>query len=133
MLCLGTTPLAAQATKRAVVSAAATDIAPDQLTAVARTVKSVRAEPTTLTLRVGETVTLGKITVTVLDSSGKVRGRLAGYDFGIPPDGPAVAVPRQITGVRPGTTELTVRYPRNSWKERTDPRAEAKIKIVVIP
>ena len=105
----------------------------NDLAALAPRVKSLRANPNTITLRVGQTVRLDSIKVTVLDSAGRVLGRLEGYDFGIQPNQAASAEPRKITGVRPGTTELAVRFPRGAWKPRTDPRAEAKVKIVVKP
>jgi hypothetical protein len=105
---------------------------PNEMIAIAPKVRAIKAEPATLTLHVGETVGFDRITVSVIDSSGRARGRLLGYDFGIKPGEPATAVPRQVAGVRPGTTELTIRYPRSSWKARTDPRVETKVKIVVL-
>lgn len=105
---------------------------PTEVTAFAPRVRSIKAEPATLTLHVGETVGLGKITVSVIDSSGRALGTLIGYDFAIKPGEPATVVPRQVTGVRVGTTELTILYPTSSWKARKDPRVEAKVKIVVV-
>jgi len=105
---------------------------PGEMISLAPKVRSITAEPSTVTLHVGEIVSLGKIVVTVIDSSGKPRGNLIGYDFSIKPGEPATAVPRQITGVRPGTTELVIRYPRTAWKARTDPRVEAHVKVVVV-
>jgi hypothetical protein len=103
-----------------------------QLVAQSRTVKSLRVEPQTITMKVGEKVDLNRFVVTVLDSSGKAVGRLAGFDFTqLGPNEPASVMPRVLTGLRPGTTEITFRYPRNFWK-RPDPRAEAKVKIVVV-
>ena len=109
------------------------DIDPNELSLLALKVRAIRAEPTTITLRVGQTISLDAIKVVVVDSAGKVRGRLRGYDFSIKPNEPATAVPRQVTGVRAGTTELTIRYPRTAWKARSDPRAEVKVKVVVKP
>ncbi len=106
-------------------------LAPAEMISLAPKVRSITAEPSTLTLRVGETVSLGRIIVTVIDSSGKARGTLIGYDFSIKPGEPATAVPRQITGMRPGTTDLVIHYPRTAWKARTDPRVEAHVKIIV--
>jgi hypothetical protein len=94
-------------------------------------VRSITAEPSTLTIHVGETVSLDRIIVTAIDSSGKARGNLIGYDFLIKPGEPASAMPRKVTGVRPGTADLVIRYPRASWKARTDPRVEAHVKVVV--
>ena len=94
-------------------------------------VRSITAEPSRLTIHVGQTVSLNKIVVTVFDSSGKARGNLIGYDFQIKPGEPAKAVPRQVTGLRPGAADLIIRYPRAGWKARNDARPEAHVKIVV--
>ena len=103
-----------------------------EMTALAPKIKSIKAEPTSITLHVGETMSLDKIAVTAIDSSGTTRGRLSGYDFAIKPGEPASAVPRQMTGVRPGTTELVIRYPYAAWRVRKDPRVEARVKVVVV-
>lgn len=105
----------------------------DGLRALAPSIKSIRAEPGAISLRVGQTVQLATITVIAVDSAGKDRARLNGFDFGIKPGGPAEAVPRKITGVRAGTTELTIHYPTTAWKVRADPRPAATVKIQVKP
>ena len=102
-----------------------------RLTVVAKSVKSLSVQPQTVTLKVGQKMDLNRLVVTVLDSAGHAVGRLAGYDFSIPEHKPASVVPRVVTGDSVGTAELTIRYPRNFWK-RADPRAEAKVKIVVV-
>jgi hypothetical protein len=104
-----------------------------EVTALAPKVRSIHATPATITLRVGETVQLSAITVTAVDSAGRTRGQLAGYDFSIKPGEPAEVVPRHITGKRPGQTDLIVRYPRMAWKARSDPRVETKIHVIVKP
>jgi hypothetical protein len=101
--------------------------------ALAAVVKNIRAEPGTITLHVGQSVQLSTINVIVVDSAGKDRGRLIGFDFGIPKGAAAEAVPRQITGKRPGTAVLTIHYPTTAWKARSDPRAAATVKIDVQP
>jgi hypothetical protein len=102
-----------------------------QLTVVAKSIKSLSVQPQTITLKVGQKLDLNTLVVIAIDSAGKARGRLAGFDFAnLPPDAPASVVPRVVTGLRPGTTELAIRFPRNFWK-RPDPRAEARVKIVV--
>jgi len=123
--------LAAQARQAAGPAASNAVIAESDLLKVAQTVKSLRVEPTSLTIKVGQRVNLDTLTVTVIDSAGRVRGRLAAFDFvNIKPGEPASVVPRTLTGVHPGTTELVIRYPRLGWK-RPDPRPEAKVKVVV--
>lgn len=94
-------------------------------------VRSITAEPSTLTVHVGDSVSLNRIIVTVIDSSGHARGNLIGYDFQIKPGEPATARPRQVKGVRRGTADLVIHYPRAAWKARTDARPEAHVKIVV--
>ena len=108
-------------------------IAESDLLKLAQTVKSLRVEPTSLTIKVGQRIGLDTLTVTAIDSAGRVRGRLAAFDFvNIKPGEPASVVPRTLTGVHPGTTELVVRYPKLAWK-RPDLRPEAKVKVVVKP
>lgn len=104
-----------------------------EVRALAPKVRSIHATPATITLRVGETVEFSAITVTIVDSAGRTRGQLPAYDFSIKPGEPAEAVPRHITGKRPGETDLVVRYPRISWKARDDPRVEAKVHVIVKP
>jgi hypothetical protein len=126
-------PLAAQARQAAgPIAPSNAVIAQNDLLAIATTLKSLRVEPKSLTIKVGQRVSLDTLTVTAIDSAGRVRGRLAGFDFMIKPGEPATAVPRTVTGVRPGTTELIVRYPRLGWK-RPDLRPEAKVTVVVKP
>lgn len=104
-----------------------------EVRALAPKVRSIHATPASITLRVGETVQFSAITVTIVDSAGVTRGQLPAYDFSSKPGEPAEAVPRHITGMRPGEMDLIVRYPRISWKARSDPRVEAKIHVIVKP
>jgi hypothetical protein len=107
-------------------------LTPAEVKALAPKVKAVQATPSTLTIHVGETVSFGKITVAVIDSAGTTRGRLIGYDFFMKQGEPATVMPSQVTGVRPGTADLVIRYPTSAWKVRSDPRAEAHVKVVVV-
>ena len=102
-----------------------------EMAALAPKVQLIRVEPKSVKIHVGEVMPLDRLTVTVFDSAGKNRGRLASYDFVIAPNQPASAFPGKITGVREGTTELVIHYPTFAWR-RPDPRAEAKVKIVVV-
>src|SRR5688572_6581324 len=139
LLAVAALPLAAQqpqkkpAAKKDTGPGPSYEIPEAHLVGVARNVKTLRVTPKTLTIKVGQTISFNALTVTVIDSADRVRGRLMGYDFSIAPNQPASAVPRQIAGVRPGTAEMIIRYPRTFWRLRTDPRAETKLKIVVTP
>ena len=124
MTMIASAPLAAQGASQLPA------IPEGRLIEIAKSVKSLRAEPQTIRLKVGEKMDLSRLAVTVFDSAGHAVGRLAGYDFSIPPNQPASVVPRVVTAERPGTTELVIRYPRNFWK-RLDARAETKVKVVV--
>ncbi|HTE46582.1 MAG TPA: hypothetical protein VK636_15120 [Gemmatimonadaceae bacterium] len=114
-------------------TAAVPALGPAEAVALAPKVRSLRPEPATVTLHVGQIVDFSTLTIIVVDSAGKDRGQLLGYDFSIKPGEAAEAVPRKITGKRPGETDLVIHYPRSAWKSRIDPRAEAKIHIVVKP
>ena len=133
MTAIASAPLAAQGASQLPA------IPEARLIEVGKSVKSLSVEPRTVTLKVGEKLDLNRLFVTVFDSAGHTVGRLAGYDFSIPANPtcagsttcePASVVPRVVTGDRPGTTELVIRYPRNFWK-RPDARAETKVKVVV--
>lgn len=106
----------------------------DEVLDFAKRVKSVRAEPAALKVRVGQKMNLASITVTVLDSAGKVRGRLAGFDFAMRPGQAAILAPGSFTGGQAGTDTLFLRYPRRAWeKVRTGTRPEAKVIVTVTP
>ncbi len=103
------------------------------LTAMAPVVRALRAEPGTITLRVGQSMSLDALTVVVVDTAGHDRGKIVGFDFGIPPGSAAEVVPRTIVGKRPGTATLTVRFPSAAWKGRTNPRPATTVKVTVTP
>jgi hypothetical protein len=109
------------------------DIAMDKMGAVADKVHSLRATPTTITMRVGQTIQLDSVRVYAVDANGHDIGRLRAFNFGIRNGEPATIVPRQFTGVRPGTTQLRVSYPSAPWGNRTGQRPAAIVKIVVKP
>jgi hypothetical protein len=114
--------------------ASAPAIATNDLPTVALKTKAIRVQPTTITVRVGESMALSKLVAVVLDSAGKPLGRLDGFDFSIPPGQPASVVPFKVTGDKAGTTELTIRYPRGPWSRvRKDARPEAKVQVIVKP
>ncbi|MEP6492502.1 MAG: hypothetical protein ABJF01_07485 [bacterium] len=102
-----------------------------EVTALAPKVRSLRAEPSTVTIHVGQTVEFTSLRIIAVDSAGHDRGQILGYDFGIKPGEAAEAVPRKLTGKRPGETDLVIHYPGSAWKPRTDPRAEVKVHVIV--
>ena len=127
-LLLGAVSASAQAAEKKPVSIPFNDVV-----RIAPTVRTIIASPKTLTVHVGQTVSLDAITVTVVDSMGHLLGRLEGYDFVIPPGQAASAMPRKITGVHAGETTLTVKYPRSAWAAQRDPRVQTTVKVVVTP
>jgi hypothetical protein len=105
-----------------------------ELATIASKASAIRVEPTSITLRVGETVGLDKLTVIVIDSAGGTRGRLAVFDFSIPPGQAASVMPFKVTGEKVGTTDLVIHFPRTPWTQaRKDTRPEAKVRVVVKP
>lgn len=122
-------PVAAQAPTRI-----PTFIEP-QVQEFAKRVKSVKAEPAAITMRVGQKLNLTSFTLLALDSADKVHGRLTTFDFAVIPPGEAASVlPTGLTAERAGTTTLILRYPRGAWtKVRTGTRPEAKVSVTVTP
>lgn len=127
------TSAAGAQTGKSPTQAALRDIPVQDLPAVASRVYRLRATPSTITMRVGQTVELDSIKVTAIDGLGHVIGRLHAFDFGIKPGEPVSVVPRHMIGTRAGTTELTVRYPRSAWGARTAPRPFVTVRVVVKP
>jgi hypothetical protein len=114
-------------------AAAVPDIPMDQLGTVAGRVRVLRATPASITMRVGQTIPLDSVRVYAVDANVHDIGRLRAFNFAIKPGEPASAVPRQFTGVRPGTTTLRVSYPSAPWGKRTGERPAATVNIVVKP
>ncbi len=131
-LSLGASAACAQGARPA-TGAAIPDIAIDQLPVVAGRVRAVRATPATITLRVGQTLPLDSIRVYAVDAKGHDIGRLRAFNFGIKPGEPATAVPRQFTGVRPGTTQIHLSFPSAPWGKRTGERPATTVTLVVKP
>jgi peptidyl-prolyl cis-trans isomerase A (cyclophilin A) len=118
---------------RGAAPAAVREIPTTELPAVSAKVKTLRVVPGTLTLRVGQTVSLDSLTVVAVDGLGHDLGRLRAFDFGIKPGAAASVVPRQVTGNRAGAADLTVRYPRSAWGTRMDIRPSTVVHVVVKP
>ena len=101
-----------------------------EVTSLAPKVRSVRADRARITLRVGQSMEFSGFSVIAVDSAGRDRGRLIGFDFGIKPGEPADAVPRRLIGKRPGE-----RIPSSTIREtrgRAGPiLAEVKVHIIV--
>lgn len=106
-----------------------------QVQEFAKRVKSVKAEPATITMRVGQKLNLTSFSLLALDSADKAQGRLTKFDFAVIPPGEAASVlPTGLTAERAGTTTLTLRYPRGAWeKVRSGTRPEAKVTVTVTP
>ena len=122
---------AAQKPRTAKPSAPVRNISVQELPALVSRVRSLRATPATLTLRIGQTIDLDSIHVVAMDADGHDIGRLPAFDFGIKPGDPASVVPRTIKGDRVGETTLTVRYPSSAWGKRLEVRPSTTVHIVV--
>jgi hypothetical protein len=122
---------AAQKPKSAKPAAPVRNIAVQELPALVSRVRSLRALPATLALRIGQTIDLDSIHVIAMDAEGRDIGRLPAFDFGIKPGEPASVVPRTIKGERAGETTLTVRYPNSAWGKRLETRPFATVHIIV--
>lgn len=104
----------------------------DQLRAFAPRVRLLRAEPSTLTLHVGQTMDLSALEVIVLDGSGRRLGVTRDFDFGMKPGEPASVFPKRITAQRVGKTVLTLHYPRSAWSGTLESRPSVDVPVTIV-
>lgn len=134
LVCLSSVS-AAQATSTPAKHAAkseAPDLTVDQLRAFATRVRLLRAEPKTLTLHVGQTLSLNDFKIIVIDGSGRKLGATREFDFIVKPGEPATVFPKQITGQRVGKTVLTLRYPKTAWSGDATSRPSVDIPVTIV-
>lgn len=129
---VGASRAAAQGAKPARAAPIA-DISMDQMAVIAPRVAALRAIPSTLAIRVGQTIQLDSIHLIAMDTQGHDIGRLRAFNFGIKPGEAATAVPRQVTGGRVGVTELRLSYPSAPWGKRVQERPFTIVKVTVTP
>jgi hypothetical protein len=110
----------------------ASDLTVDQLRALANRVRLLRAEPKTLTLHVGQTVSLTNFKIVVIDGSGRRLGATREFDFVVKPGEPATVFPKQITGQRVGKTVLTLRYPKAAWTADVTSRPSVDVPVTIV-
>lgn len=134
LVCLSSVS-AAQATSTSAKRAAkseAPDLTVDQLRGFAKRVRLLRAEPKTLTLHVGQTVSLTNFKISVIDGSGRQLGVTREFDFVVKPGEPATVFPKQITGQRVGKTVLTLRYPNVAWTDDPTKRPSVNVPVTIV-
>ena len=126
---------AAQTTSTSAKAAAksdATDLTLDRLRALATRARHLRAEPKTLTLHVGQTLSLTNFKIIVIDGSGRKLGATREFDFLMKPGEPATVFPKQITGQRVGKTVLTLRYPKRVWAGDPTSRPSVDVPVTIV-
>lgn len=102
--------------------------------AIVPRVAALVATPNMLSLRVGDTLSLGKaLRIVAFDSSGAPLGQLAFYDRDLSTGAARFEGPAQVVGVRAGTGLLRLSFPRRHWTSRADPPAAVAIPITVTP
>jgi len=134
LVCLSSVS-AAQATRSPAKHAGqsqAPDLTVEQLRGFANRVRLLRAEPKTLTLHVGQTLSLTNFKIIVIDGSGRQLGATREFDFVVKPGEPATVFPKQITGQRVGKTVLTLRYPNTAWAGDPTSRPSVNVPVTII-
>ena len=108
------------------------DIAYKDLEAVARRVSFLCVEPTSVDMRVGDTLDLATMYVTAYDSAGVRLGRLSAFGSQL------LKNPHLVpTGIRlyvaasEGHAEFTLRYPLRAWSVRQDAPVEVRFRVEV--
>ena len=134
LVCLSSVS-AAQATGASAKHASkseAPELSVEQLRALQKRVRLLRAEPKTLTLHVGQTVDLNSLKIIVIDDAGRQLGRTREFDFAMKPGEPASVFPKRITGDRVGKTVLTLRFPRTAWTGSPTSRPSVDVPVTIV-
>src|SRR3954451_16879813 len=76
------------------------DITIDKMESIADRVRALRATPSTITMRAGQSIPLDSIRVYALDANGHDIGRLVVFNFAIKPGEPAMAMPGRISATK---------------------------------
>lgn len=91
-------------------------ISPMKLATLAPRVAALRLEPTTIALRVGDTVDVNStVHVLAIDSTGASLGRIPVYDSRMMPGAAVLVGIGAVAGRRPGTSELVIGFPSMQW------------------
>lgn len=106
-------------------------ISADSMARIAGRVASLRAEPSLLTMRVGDSVSLhDRVRIMAIDSGGTELGELYGYDFS--PRGPLWLVrDGRIWARELGTAEFHARFPQRLWKGDRAGRPSVGVPILI--
>lgn len=106
-------------------------ISADSLARIAGRVASLRAEPSLLTMRVGDSVSLhDRLRIIAIDSGGTELGELYGYDFS--PRGPLWLVrDGRIWARELGTAEFHASFPQRLWKGDRAGRPTVVVPILI--
>ena len=106
---------------------------PEQARALVPRVATLAAQPSTIRLRVGDTLFFDSLGVAALDSSGKVLGVLRAWDIhlrrGLTRQIPAS---RAIVAVLEGVADFGIMYPRIYWFDRPDPPAMTNVRVEIL-
>ena len=109
------------------------DIAPVELQRVALRVDSLKFDIPTIRVRVGETFSLDTMAIVAYDSNGTRIGRLRSYDVHPPRGAFRSAGLHQYVPVAEGSIDMAIAFPRIRWTERSDPPAQAILRVEVLP
>ncbi len=110
------------------------ELGPREIEAIGPRVRRIRVEPSTLTLRRGDTLRLDSVRVVAVDAQGGDLGRLQVFDRGV--TGRGILVMRGWTkavAVRVGADTLRIMYPRLLWRGAADALPRAAVAIRVVP
>ena len=110
---------------------AATWMSPQQLRTVAPLVASMASVPATVTIRVGDTVSVDSVArIVALDANKNVIGNVPPLEGHLRHGTAALVSPRRFTGLEEGPSEFTIYYPNTYWNQPT-PRPFAVVRVEV--
>ena|SRR5690348_9363910 len=95
-------------------------------------VTSLRIVPQTISMHTTDTVQLDSVVrLFALDSTGAVLGNVPVYDTKMSPGAAVLAPLGRVVGVRSGTNQLLITFPRLLWHGRSGQPPSARIRIEV--
>jgi hypothetical protein len=109
------------------------ELTPDQVRALAPRVRAIQLEQGATTIAPGDTFSIFRFPIRLLDSTGATLGRTRIYDFGMKEGAAAMQPPPIVRGIRAGESQMHISFARRMWVGRSDPPAETFLRITVRP
>lgn len=107
------------------------ELTPELMRRLAPRVRSIQLEQPAVTIAPGDTFTIFRLVVRVLDSAGVTLGRTRLYNFGLVDGAAALDPPPVVRGRTEGESQMRMSFPERLWAGRSDAPPETWLRITV--